>query len=170
MIIKTYSWPERTHFNCRPIQYYEDENGCWICISHTINRSHGYPELIINGKFGAMHHHIWEYEHGRKVGKGMVVRHTCNNRTCINPAHLKRGTVKQNHQDAIKAGTHTCLHHKGENHGSAKLTQKDVRYIFLNPDKLLQRELAELFNVGHVAIHNIQKGKRWQSVTRYWKP
>lgn len=36
--------------------------------------------------------------------KGLVVRHKCDNRRCINPDHLEIGTHKDNTQDARKRG------------------------------------------------------------------
>jgi hypothetical protein len=38
--------------------------------------------------------------------KGMVVMHTCDDRACVNPAHLKLGTQKDNLRDAVKKGRH----------------------------------------------------------------
>lgn len=36
--------------------------------------------------------------------KGLVVRHKCDNRRCINPDHLEIGTHKDNAQDAHNMG------------------------------------------------------------------
>lgn len=49
------------------------------------------------------HRYSWELAHGRKPGKWMI-RHTCNNPACVNPAHLKRGKQWDNMQDMKRAG------------------------------------------------------------------
>lgn len=36
--------------------------------------------------------------------KGKVVRHQCNNPSCVNPAHLELGTSKDNFDDMIRDG------------------------------------------------------------------
>jgi hypothetical protein len=38
------------------------------------------------------------------IADGLVVRHTCNNPPCCNPAHLIPGTQKMNIADAIRSG------------------------------------------------------------------
>lgn len=37
---------------------------------------------------------------------GKLVRHVCNNPSCVNPAHLEVGTQLENMQDRKEAGTH----------------------------------------------------------------
>lgn len=40
-------------------------------------------------------------------GEGRVVRHTCSNKMCCNPAHLIRGTYSENIRDAYRVGERT---------------------------------------------------------------
>ena len=40
------------------------------------------------------------------VPKGMIVRHTCDNRACINPMHLQIGTHADNMRDMATRGRH----------------------------------------------------------------
>jgi hypothetical protein len=44
--------------------------------------------------------HRWAYTHFiGNIPKGMVVMHTCDNRICCNPHHLKLGTQQDNLKD-----------------------------------------------------------------------
>jgi len=54
---------------------------------------------------------------------------------------------------------------KGSKHGCAKLDEKKVRQIkFLISQKKTYKEIAKMFNVGHVTISLIDKQKRWAHV------
>lgn len=46
----------------------------------------------------------WEVANGRSVPDGMVVRHTCHNPLCCNPAHLVEGYPADNYADMVAAG------------------------------------------------------------------
>ena len=46
------------------------------------------------------------------ISKGRVVRHyVCDNPCCVNPAHLKVGTIADNMQDKVDKGR--CKNEKG---------------------------------------------------------
>ena len=46
---------------------------------------------------------MYEEYNNDDLGK-LVVRHTCDNPRCVNPAHLVKGTHKQNSEDMISRG------------------------------------------------------------------
>lgn len=55
------------------------------------------------GSFSPKHHvsiaaHRWsfEYFHKKKISEGMVIDHLCNNPKCVNPAHLRETTQREN--------------------------------------------------------------------------
>lgn len=88
-----------SHKNVKNIEYTKNDKGCFICISHAQNPSK-YYKIKRNGKCYDLHAWIYEQYHGRRK-KGLVVRHTCNNKECINPDHLTLGTYSQNAIDSI---------------------------------------------------------------------
>lgn len=66
-------------------------------------RGDGYGQLYALGKHHAAHrfsHYLATLE------KPPVVRHKCDNRTCVNPHHLEGGTQSQNMQDVVERGRH----------------------------------------------------------------
>lgn len=64
----------------------------------------GYPRAVINGNVNAkVHRVVWELYNG-KSAEGLVVRHTCDNIRCINPAHLEIGSPKDNARDRYIRG------------------------------------------------------------------
>lgn len=63
----------------------------------------GYGRVYRSGKTIDAHRDAYERANG-PIPEGMVVRHKCNVRLCINPEHLVLGTVAQNADDRTKAG------------------------------------------------------------------
>lgn len=53
---------------------------------------------------------------------------------------------------------------KGEKNFKAKLTQADVKAIFLNTDKT-QQELAKQYGVTQSTINHIKTGRTWSWLT-----
>jgi len=154
----------------REITWVEDENGCHICTSHKHNTTgtgfKGYYFININGKHCRLHRYIYSkvYLNGSDIPKGMVVRHKCNNPFCINPDHLEIGTPADNVRDMIKSGRNSC----GEKHPSSKLTEDQVKEIFLNSTSI-QAELAKRFGISHTVISLIKSGKIWKHITNQLK-
>jgi hypothetical protein len=102
-----------------------------------------------------------------------VVRHTCDNPSCVNPEHLETGTHKQNSRDMIDRGRHqNCAKicpeklARGEKVGGSKLTQDDVREIkILLGFGISISQLGKQFNVDKSSVSNIKRGKTWKHIT-----
>jgi len=81
-----------------------DPNGCW---PWRRGKCLGYGNHSIGGRIIWTHRFAWQITHGGRcleIPKGMQVCHTCDYRTCCNPAHLFLGTAKDNAQDRIAKG------------------------------------------------------------------
>ena len=133
-------------------------NGCYVVVSHKGDED-GYAQIKRNGKHWYVHRLVWTNHYG-KIPEGNIIRHLCNNKLCINPAHLAMGTHSDNVQDRVDAGNSA----RGEHHGRAKLTEGEVCKIFADlftPKMRLARE----YGVCPKNIRNIKQGITWRHVT-----
>jgi len=80
------------------------------CILHNSTSNKGYGSVRRNGKKVGKHRAAYEDAYGPipegEGYHGTVVRHTCDNRNCINPEHMVLGTQKDNVRDAMERGQH----------------------------------------------------------------
>lgn len=92
-----------------------------------------------------------------KVGEipaGLLVRHTCDNRACINPKHLLVGTVQDNYNDMKERGRAAV-----ENNAHAKLNWIKVREIRASSEAA--EILAERYGVATKQVNRILRGEQW---------
>lgn len=111
----------------------EKADGCWNWTA-SVNTNGGYGQLLWNGRMAVSHRVSWELAYG-PIPAGLQVLHTCDNRRCVNPAHLRLGTQADNIRDMWDKGRATyqtrpaIVGVEGEAHPNAKLTEKDVLEI-----------------------------------------
>ncbi|MDQ1317135.1 MAG: hypothetical protein QG588_786 [Candidatus Poribacteria bacterium] len=72
---------------------------CWEWTAKSI-RGHGYGFICINQKKISAHRLSYEMAYG-KIPDDLLVLHSCNNKKCVNPAHLRVGTNQDNADDRI---------------------------------------------------------------------
>ena len=72
-----------------------DKSGdCWLWTAGRSRDGYGMFRAEAGRK---MYAHRWSYaEHFGPIPEGMDIDHLCHNRACVNPAHLRLATRKQN--------------------------------------------------------------------------
>lgn len=131
---------------------------CWEWIASVAKN--GYGEFNINRRSHGSHRVAWELTVG-PIPSGLWVLHQCDNRKCVNPDHLFLGTVTDNNKDKIKKGRSN----RGEKHGHAKLTAKDVVDIRIKVDSgITQTAIAKIYGVDPSTISYICNNKTWSFV------
>ncbi len=167
---------ERTHITgiCKPRKKLEErfwekvnikgEDECWEWKAY-INIG-GYGTFNFENKVETLAHRVaYEITKG-KIEKGKIVMHTCDNRLCVNPKHLRLGTHQDNMDDMVKKGRSFKRDMNGENNYNAKLTERDIREICLlySSEKFTQQEIAEKIGVTQGNISLIVNNKNWKYV------
>ncbi len=133
-----------------------DECSCWLWTGTRVN---GYGTLTVNGRPGQKAHRLAYQEFVGLIPDDMHVLHRCDNRACINPAHLFLGTNGDNVADKVKKGRQS----RGAGTGRAKLTPELVNRIRMA--RGTQREIAKLFGIGKSQVHLIKTGQAWKHLT-----
>lgn len=87
-------------------------------------RPDGYGEVNFQGKTTRAHRLAYVNANGLTLAdiQGKVVRHKCDNPSCVNPEHLILGTHLDNTRDRIERNRGA----RGERQGSAKLSAENV--------------------------------------------
>lgn len=99
------------------------------------------------------------------IPDGLFVLHHCDNRACVNPAHLFLGSAGDNTRDMVAKGRGWWPH--GESHYNTLLKVKDVKEIrrrYANGEK--QADIARDYGIKSAGISHIITGRRWASVTK----
>lgn len=91
----------------------DDRSGCWNWTA-SLQRN-GYTQTRAWGKMMPAHRASFIAFNGR-ISEGLEVCHSCDNKRCINPAHLVLGTHQSNMKDAKERG----LMRAGSRHPTSK--------------------------------------------------
>lgn len=103
-------------------RYLVNENtGCWEW--QLYKAAGGYGRITVNKEILYAHRYSYSAYHNIDIS-GLVIRHKCDNPSCINPAHLVAGTQKENVNDILLRGRRNDP--KGENNYRAKFSDFEV--------------------------------------------
>jgi len=139
------------------------DNDCWLWKRPPSSNGYGRIRVRETGKEESSHRVSWWLHNGRQeIPKGMVVMHSCDNKLCVNPKHLKLGTFKENTQDMILKGRAKYKPFPGENNANARLTEKDV--IFIRNSNLKHTEIAKIIGVSASCIADVRKRRSWAHI------
>ena len=138
-------------------------NSCWEWQASVDSSGYGnlgVPRADGSGRFLTQRAHriAWELANGA-LPDGLLVCHKCDNRKCVNPAHLFLGSHKDNTQDCALKGR--LPNRKGSNNVRAKLNFDCVRII--RDSNAATSTLARLFSVSKSTILSIKNRTTWSA-------
>jgi hypothetical protein len=133
--------------------------GCILWIGAKNN--HGYGRFTMNGKGILAHRASYEITHG-KIPDGLFVLHKCDVPACINPDHLELGTQTDNMRQASQRQRVKVPRCKGEQQGSAKLTNEKV--LMIRQEQGTHKSIAEKYGVSISVIYAVRNKKTWRHI------
>ena len=137
-----------------------DANECWLWTGN-LSTHFGQARMFYKNKTLLAYRVSYEIHHG-EIPKGLIIRHLCDNPSCVNPEHLTLGTQKDNVHDMIERGRAKYPPKKsGEHHARAKLNQEQVNEIRQSQESGIV--LAKKFNVSPACISVIRNNKKWNT-------
>jgi hypothetical protein len=143
----------------RFISKVEPQDGCWKWLG--IFDLNGYGIFKMKGRNRRAHRIALIMAIGQPTDIALQAAHTCHNRACVNPQHMRWATNKENMADKAKDGTAQI----GTRHPRARLTEAQVLEIrALKADGHTSAALAESFGVTITHIDGICRGKSWRHV------
>lgn len=137
-------------------------NGCWEWTAGREKTGYGFF-TVRSRKFRA---HRFSYEmHKGEIPEGLLVCHSCDNPSCVNPDHLWVGTQKDNMEDKVRKGRSSF----GELNGAAKYSAHQVRFIrrtisIYGRKYGLNKKLGSRLNIKPCYIGEIARGLVWKKV------
>lgn len=136
-------------------------SGCHIWMGGVNDQGYG---LIRHGlRHKRAHRVAWEMANG-PIPEGMVILHSCDVPSCVNPHHLTAGTQADNLKDMHAKSRGKTPDVRGERQGSAKITAEDVRQIRLLHGALRTDDIAAMFNIHPSNVRLIAARKAWRHV------
>lgn len=135
------------------------DNGCHEWQGTTVKK---YGVVYYRRKMIAVHRIVCFLTNGEPAENHQAL-HSCDNPTCVNPAHLRWGSQKENMMDCKQRNRQS--NRSGEKNGRAKLDEnkvKEIRSIYGNGLSMVQ--IAEMYGVSNQLISRIIKREAWSHV------
>ena len=142
------------------------EDKCWDWRFGTYKS--GYGAFCGDGRVGKknLYAHRVAYQYGNNLREPLeaeqVVMHTCDNRLCCNPGHLRIGTHADNVADMVAKGRMSYVRAKGTQQALAKLDEQKVREI--RASTLGKIKLSRMYGVSSSVIVAVRTRRTWKHV------
>lgn len=132
------------------------DDACWEWQGTTCL---GYGHVSFLGKLQKAHRVAWYLTHGKFPEQYLL--HSCDNRKCVNPQHLREGSQQENMND-MKTRMRQA---RGQDTGVAVLNIQKVREIRqMRARSMSYRAIAEVIGVGATTVRQVIARKTWAYV------
>lgn len=119
--------------------------------------SSGYGHVRYNGFETSAHRVMCILANGEPSSPELDAAHSCNNRSCCSPKHLRWATKIQNQADRVNDGTAAL----GQKNPMVKIDEGAVRTIRGLRGVMQQQQIADMFGITKSNVSCIQLKKSW---------
>ena len=132
------------------VKFGDTTDDCWEWTASKSKQGYGkfWAKYVHDGTL-LSHRVSWMLENNRWLDSDVVVRHTCDNPSCVNPNHLIIGTQKDNEQDTYNRNPRYLT--------NAQVKNVKERYA---TGLYSQSELAKQFGQSQISISRLVRGVR----------
>ena len=119
----------------------------------------GYGLFYTEKRAKKAHRYALELSLG-EIPVGLFALHSCDNRSCCNPNHLRAGTHQDNMDDMKmkKRGRSE----RGEANHNAKLSRPEVLAIRALKGVLPEAKVSDMFHINGSTVHSIMNKHSWK--------
>lgn len=139
----------------RFLEKVEKTNSCWNWKAR--KDQDGYGEFQFNNQKQRAHR-VAFLLFKEKLLPSQLLRHTCDNPSCVNPDHLLPGTSKENKLDSISR----LRHARTITHGMTKLSQEQIDTIRQDPRR--QVDIAADYSISQSHVSRIKRRENWATL------
>lgn len=179
----TYCPSEKTHIKFWSKVEKGQPDECWKWLDFPY--PNGYGRMRTDDSIPMLAHRLSFLINFGYITKGLCVCHRCDNRICVNPAHLFLGTNQENSMDRHLKGrdakgeqiTKNRNHASGLRHGRYTKPEKTIRgsrhhkakideaqVVEIRLSSLSQRKLAKIYGITQPVIGKIKRRELWKQV------
>lgn len=141
----------------------KEDGKCWLWVGGRDKNAYG--RISVSGKPMLAHRVSWQIHKGL-IDDGLVVRHMCDNPSCVNPDHLRLGTVQDNNNDALDKGrSQLNPQTTGEKSAVAKMNETSVKLLRLAHESgASKQQLQEASGLSSSGVNSIIWRRTWNHV------
>lgn len=135
--------------------------GCWMWTASAMNS--GYGQFGHNGTMRQAHRVSYELHIG-PIPSGRSILHSCDNKLCVNPAHLRPGTHSENIKEAYARNRRAKPDVAGEKHPRASIKMVDaIRMRDLRTAGMTVTAIARRYGVKRSLVSDVVNGRCWRT-------
>lgn len=131
---------------------------CWLWEGPTQSDGYGY---YIRDKVRFLAHRFSFELHARREIRSECVCHSCDNRLCVNPAHLFEGSKGENNRDRQAKNRSRGGSMPGTKNPQAKVDWDAVGEI--RSKQKTRKEYAEQYGITYWTVRDIETNRIWRT-------